>query len=95
MLISKSIRMRCPKSNGSVNKNYTRYLLNIDIGGEIVPWFRCIAERVMTDEWWDSIGNLDRIVELRDDLIHDISMSQICCRATGAGLNTSIMRLSH
>ena len=35
---------------------------DIGTGGEIAPWFRCIAERVMTDEWWDSIGNLDRIV---------------------------------
>ena len=31
----------------------------IEFDGEIAPWFRCIAGRVMTDEWWDSIGNPD------------------------------------
>ena len=67
---------------------------DIDIGGEIAPWFRCIAERVMTDEWWDSIGNLDRIVKLRDDLIHDMGdVSDMLSTATGAGLNTSIMEV--
>ena len=67
---------------------------DIDIGGEIAPWFRCIAERVMTEEWWDSIGNLDRIVELRDDLIHDMGdVSDMLSTATGAGLNTSIMEV--
>ena len=67
---------------------------DIDIGGEIAPWFRCIAERVMTDDWWDSIGNLDRIVELRDDLIHDMGdVSDMLSTATGAGLNTSIMEV--
>ena len=67
---------------------------DVDIGGEIAPWFRCIAERVMTDEWWDSIGNLDRIVELRDDLIHDMGdVSDMLSTATGAGLNTSIMEV--
>ena len=67
---------------------------DIDIGGEIAPWFRCIAERVMNDDWWDSIGNLDRIVELRDDLIHDMGdVSDMLSTATGAGLNTSIMEV--
>ena len=67
---------------------------DIDIGGEIAPWFRCIAERVMTDDWWDSIGDLDRIVELRDDLIHDMGdVSDMLSTATGAGLNTSIMEV--
>ena len=48
----------------------------------------------MTDEWWDSIGNLDRIVELRDDLIHDMGdVSDMLSTATGAGLNTSIMEV--
>ena len=30
---------------------------DIEFDGEIAPWFRCIAGRVMTDEWWDCIGN--------------------------------------
>ena len=79
-----------------VSKQELRQILagDIDIGGEIAPWFRCIAERVMTDEWWDSIGNLDRIVELRDDLIHDMGdVSDMLSTATGAGLNTSIMEV--
>ena len=29
----------------------------IEIDGEIAPWFRCIAAQVMTDEWWDCIGD--------------------------------------
>ena len=67
---------------------------DIDIGGEIAPWFRCIAERVMTEEWWDSVGNLDRIVKLRDGLIHDMGdVSDMLSTATGAGLNTSIMEV--
>ena len=67
---------------------------DVDIGGEIAPWFRCIAERVMTDEWWDSVGNLDRIVKLRDGLIHDMGdVSDMLSTATGAGLNTSIMEV--
>ena len=79
-----------------VSKQELRQILagDIDIGGEIAPWFRCIAERVMTDEWWDSIGNLDLIVELRDDLIHDMGdVSDMLSTATGAGLNTSIMEV--
>ena len=67
---------------------------DIDIGGEIAPWFRCIAERVMTEEWWDSVGNLERIVKLRDGLIHDMGdVSDMLSTATGAGLNTSIMEV--
>ena len=67
---------------------------DVDLGGEIAPWFRCIAERVMTDEWWDSVGNLDRIVKLRDGLIHDMGdVSDMLSTATGAGLNTSIMEV--
>ena len=79
-----------------VSKQELHHILagDIDIGGEIAPWFRCIAERVMTDEWWDSIGNLDLIVELRDDLIHDMGdVSDMLSTATGAGLNTSIMEV--
>ncbi len=79
-----------------VSKQELHHILagDIDIGGEIAPWFRCIAERVMTDEWWDSVGNLDRIVELRDDLIHDMGdVSDMLSTATGAGLNISIMEV--
>ncbi|DAC32226.1 MAG TPA: hypothetical protein HA327_00005, partial [Candidatus Poseidoniaceae archaeon] len=67
---------------------------NVDLGGEIAPWFRCIAERIMTDEWWQSVGNKDSIMQLRDDHIHDMGdVSNMLSGATGAGLNTSIMEV--
>ena len=67
---------------------------NVDLGGEIAPWFRCIAERIMTDEWWQSVGNIDSILQLRDGHIHDMGdVSNMLSGATGAGLNTSIMEV--
>lgn len=67
---------------------------DIEIDGEIAPWFRCIASRIMTDEWWDSIGNQDKLSELRDDLIHDMGdVSHMLSYAEGAGLTTSIMEV--
>ncbi len=67
---------------------------NVDLGGEIAPWFRCIAERIMTDEWWQSVGNIDSIMQLRDGHIHDMGdVSNMLSGATGAGLNTSIMEV--
>ena len=67
---------------------------NVDLGGEIAPWFRCIAERIMTDEWWQSVGNKDSIMQLRDGHIHDMGdVSNMLSGATGAGLNTSIMEV--
>ncbi|MEC8257798.1 MAG: isopentenyl-diphosphate delta-isomerase, partial [Candidatus Thermoplasmatota archaeon] len=65
-----------------------------DIGGEIAPWFRCIAERIMTDEWWSAVGNANLLSGLRDDLIHDMGdVSNMLSYATGAGLSTSIMEV--
>ena len=67
---------------------------NVELGGEIAPWFRCIAERIMTDEWWQSVGNIDSIMQLRDGHIHDMGdVSNMLSGATGAGLNTSIMEV--
>ena len=67
---------------------------NVDIGGEIAPWFRCIAERIMTDEWWQSVGNAEQITRLRDGHIHDMGdVSNMLTGATGAGLTTSIMEV--
>ncbi|MBT5736668.1 MAG: isopentenyl-diphosphate delta-isomerase, partial [Euryarchaeota archaeon] len=40
--------------------------------GEIAPWFRCIASRLMTEEWWDAIGDKEKLGNLSDDLIHDM-----------------------
>ena len=62
--------------------------------GEIAPWFRCIASRIMTDEWWSSQGDLAKIAKLKDDLIHDMGdVSHMLTYATGAGLSTSIMEV--
>ena len=57
----------------------------------IAPWFRCIAARVMTEDWWKAIGDEDACASLRDDLIHDMGdVSHMLTYATGAGLSTSI-----
>ena len=51
----------------------------------IAPWFRCIAARVMTDDWWRP--NCAK----PDDLIHDMGdVSHMLPGAIGADLNTSI-----
>ncbi len=65
-----------------------------DIGGEIAPWFRCIAERIMTDDWWSAVGDANLLLGLRDNLIHDMGdVSNMLSYATGAGLTTSIMEV--
>ena len=66
----------------------------IDIDGEIAPWFRCIAAQVMSDEWWNSIGDEQKLLGLRDGMIHDMGdVSHMLSYATGAGLSTSIMEV--
>jgi|TARA_B110000914_G_scaffold152180_1_gene133451 geranylgeranyl diphosphate synthase type I len=51
----------------------------------IAPWFRCIAARLMDDDWWRP-GCLKP-----DDLIHDMGdVSHLLPNATGADLMTSI-----
>ncbi len=51
----------------------------------IAPWFRCIAARVMTDDWWRP-GCVEA-----DDLIHDMGdVSHMLPNAVGADLFTSI-----
>ena len=51
----------------------------------IAPWFRCIAARLMTDDWWRS-GCTNP-----DDLIHDMGdVSHLLPYAQGANLTTSI-----
>ncbi len=67
---------------------------DIEFDGEIAPWFRCIAAQVMTDDWWDCVGNSEQLSELRDDLIHDMGdVSHMLTYAKGAGLATSIMEV--
>ena len=66
----------------------------IEIDGEIAPWFRCIAAQVMTDEWWNCIGDDQKLLGLRDGMIHDMGdVSHMLTYATGAGLSTSIMEV--
>jgi geranylgeranyl diphosphate synthase, type I len=60
-------------------------LIAEDIENVIAPWFRCIAARLMDDDWWRP-GCV-----IADDLIHDMGdVSHMLPGATGADLNTSI-----
>ncbi len=56
-----------------------------DANNVIAPWFRCIAARLMDDDWWrpDCVKS--------DDLIHDMGdISHMLPDAVGADLTTSI-----
>ena len=56
-----------------------------DNANVIAPWFRCIAARIMDDDWWRP-GCVSA-----DDLIHDMGdVSHMLPNATGANLSTSI-----
>ena len=60
-------------------------LLAEDQENVIAPWFRCIAARIMDDDWWRP-G-----CAKSDDLIHDMGdVSHMLPNAIGADLNTSI-----
>ena len=51
----------------------------------IAPWFRCIAARIMTEDWW--VPGCAK----SDDLIHDMGdISHMLPSAEGADLKTSI-----
>ena len=51
----------------------------------IAPWFRCIAARIMTEDWW--VPGCAK----SDDLIHDMGdVSHMLPSAEGADLKTSI-----
>ena len=57
----------------------------------IAPWFRCIAARIMTPEWWEAAGNRNACEALQDDLIHDMGdVTHMLPNAEGADLFTSI-----
>jgi len=56
-----------------------------DIENIIAPWFRCIATRIMTDDWWRPGCTTP------DEIIHDMGdVSHLLPYAKGAGLTTSI-----
>ena len=60
-------------------------LVASDEDNVIAPWFRCIAARVMTDDWWRPGCTKP------DDLIHDMGdVSHLLPNAQGASLATSI-----
>ena len=60
-------------------------LLAEDPENVIAPWFRCIAARIMNDDWWRP-GCVKP-----DNLIHDMGdVSHMLPNAIGADLNTSI-----
>jgi len=76
-----------------VNREELEDLLVAEVegDGEIAPWFRCIASRLMTDEWWDAVGDFDKLDKISDDLIHDMGdVSHMLSYAEGAGLTVSI-----
>ena len=60
-------------------------LVSDDSENVIAPWFRCIAARIMNDDWWRP-G-----CATPDDLIHDMGdVSHMLPNAIGADLSTSI-----
>ena len=61
----------------------------------IAPWFRCIAARVMNKAtWWASYNDQKALVELADDLIHDMGdITYMLPGAEGADLLTAIMEV--
>ena len=79
-----------------VNQEELEEMLVADIQGEgeIAPWFRCIASRLMTDDWWSAIGDETKMSELVDDEIHDMGdVSHMLTYSEGAGLSLSIQEV--
>jgi len=59
--------------------------------GIIAPWFRCIAARIMTDEWWNAAGDAEVCQSLSDGMIHDMGdISHMLPNAEGCDLMTAI-----
>ena len=60
----------------------------------IAPWFRCIAARLMNEEWWSAIGDKEACEALQDNVIHDMGdVTHMLPNAEGADLMTSIMEV--
>ena len=60
-------------------------LISDDTSNIIAPWFRCIAARLMTDDWWRPGCTKE------DGYIHDMGdVSHMLPNAVGADLSTSI-----
>ena len=66
-------------------------LVDEDSDDAIAPWFRCIAARLMNEDWWAAIGNKAACEALQDGLIHDMGdVTHMLPNAEGANLLTSI-----
>jgi geranylgeranyl diphosphate synthase type I len=62
--------------------------------GSIAPWFRCIAARIMNEEWWNAVGDSSALAELADDEIHDMGdVTHMLPEAEGAGLDISVLEV--
>ena len=62
--------------------------------GSIAPWFRCIAAQIMTEELWNSVGNVAALEQLSDNRIHDMGdVTHMLPEAEGAGLNISVLEV--
>ena len=60
----------------------------------IAPWFRCIAARIMTEDWWKLHNDKKELTSLADDRIHDMGdITHMLPNAEGADLLTSIMEV--
>lgn len=66
-------------------------LVDADSDEVIAPWFRCIAARLMNEDWWNAIGDKAACEALQDGLIHDMGdVTHMLPNAEGANLLTSI-----
>ena len=66
-------------------------LVDADSDEIIAPWFRCIAARLMNEDWWNAIGDKAACEALQDGLIHDMGdVTHMLPNAEGASLLTSI-----
>ena len=66
-------------------------LVDEDSDDVIAPWFRCIAARLMNEDWWNAIGDKAACEALQDGLIHDMGdVTHMLPNAEGANLLTSI-----
>ncbi len=67
----------------------------IDDGEDIIaPWFRCIAARIMTEDWWHCAESQTSPASLQDQHIHDMGdISHMLPHSVGADLMTSIQEV--
>lgn len=62
--------------------------------GSVAPWFRCIAARVMNDDWWSALGDSKALENLSDEMIHDMGdVTHMLPEAEGAGLDVSVLEV--